>query len=144
MHILQCMGSKFCVKFQRAPLKFYTKFWTNTPKTMHFSVFSFCVWVTISLNCDIISLSETGPRSYKVLTDNGAELCRARKHLRKATLSTWPTSNGLHSITSSFHLIFAPQCSLNWWWTHAGNSFNSLPPWEMWLQSWMSDFQTQW
>ena len=26
MHILRCMGSKFCVKFQRAPLKFHTKF----------------------------------------------------------------------------------------------------------------------
>ena len=55
------MGSKFCVKFQRAPLKFHTKFWTHTLQNMHFSVFYFCVWVTISLNCDIISLSETGP-----------------------------------------------------------------------------------
>ena len=26
MHILRCTGSKFCVKFQRAPLKFHTKF----------------------------------------------------------------------------------------------------------------------
>ena len=26
MHILQCMGSKFCVKFQRCPLKFHAKF----------------------------------------------------------------------------------------------------------------------
>ena len=26
MHILRCMGSKFCVKFQRCPLKFHTKF----------------------------------------------------------------------------------------------------------------------
>ena len=25
MHILRRMGSKFCVKFQRAPLKFHTK-----------------------------------------------------------------------------------------------------------------------
>ena len=32
-------------------------------------------------------------RSYKVVTDNGAELHRARKHLRKATPSTWPASN---------------------------------------------------
>ena len=28
MHILWCMGSKFCVKFQRCPLKFHTRFWT--------------------------------------------------------------------------------------------------------------------
>ena len=26
MHILCCMGSKFCVKFQRCHLKFHTKF----------------------------------------------------------------------------------------------------------------------
>ena len=35
MHILLCMGSKFCVKFQRCPLKFHTKFWTRTPQNMH-------------------------------------------------------------------------------------------------------------
>ena len=28
MYILMCMGSKFCVKFQRSPLKFHTKFRT--------------------------------------------------------------------------------------------------------------------
>ena len=49
MHILRCMGSKFCVKFQRAPLKFHTKFWTHTPQNMHFTVLYFWVWVTISL-----------------------------------------------------------------------------------------------
>ena len=36
MHILRCMGSKYCVKFQRCPLKFHTKFWTHTPQNMHF------------------------------------------------------------------------------------------------------------
>ena len=36
MHILWCMGSKFCVKFQRCPLKFHTQFWTHTPQNMHF------------------------------------------------------------------------------------------------------------
>ena len=61
MHSLHGMGSKFCVKFQRAPLKFHTKFRTHTLQSMHFTVFYFCVWVTISLNCDVISLSETGP-----------------------------------------------------------------------------------
>ena len=35
MHILRCMGSKFCVKFQRCPLKFHTKFWTHTPQNMN-------------------------------------------------------------------------------------------------------------
>ena len=63
MHILRCMGSKFCVKFQRAPLKFNAKFWTHTPQNMHFTVSYFCVWVTIYLNCDVISLSEPGPSS---------------------------------------------------------------------------------
>ena len=37
MHILRYMGSKFCVKFQRCPLKFHTKFWTHTPQNMHFT-----------------------------------------------------------------------------------------------------------
>ena len=49
------------LKFQRAPLKFHTKFWTHTPQNMHFIVFNLYVIVTISLNCDITSLSETGP-----------------------------------------------------------------------------------
>ena len=62
MHILRCMGSKFCVKFQRAPLKFHTKFWTHTPQNVHFTVMYFCLWVRISSNCDVISLSETGLR----------------------------------------------------------------------------------
>ena len=37
MHILRCMDSKFCVKFQRCPLKFHTKFLTHTPQNMHFT-----------------------------------------------------------------------------------------------------------
>ena len=64
MHILRCMGSKFCVKFQRAPLKFHTIFWTHTPQNIYFTVLYFCVWVTISLNYDVINLSETGPWWY--------------------------------------------------------------------------------
>ena len=37
MHILQCKGSNFCVKFQRAPLKFHTKVLTHTSQNMHFA-----------------------------------------------------------------------------------------------------------
>ena len=37
MHILHCMSSKFCVKFQRCPLKFHTKFSTHTPQNMYFT-----------------------------------------------------------------------------------------------------------
>ena len=37
MHILQCMGSTFCVKLQRAPLKFFIKFLTHTLQIMHFT-----------------------------------------------------------------------------------------------------------
>ena len=54
MHILRCMGSKPCVKFQRCPLKFHTKFWTLTPHNMHFT------------GC-LLSLSETGPRTPCIL-----------------------------------------------------------------------------
>ena len=46
-----------------ALLKFHTQFWTHALQNMYFTVFYLCVWVTVSLNCDIISLSETGPWS---------------------------------------------------------------------------------
>ena len=61
MHILRCMGSKFCVKFQRCPLKFHTKFWTHTQQNMHFMrCWKFDdLWYLKSY--DILSLSETGP-----------------------------------------------------------------------------------
>ena len=68
MHILRCMGSNFCVKFQRASLKFHTKFWIHTPQNMHFTVLYFCVWVTIFFNCDVISLSDTGPWTHTMKT----------------------------------------------------------------------------
>ena len=94
MHILRCMGSKFCVKFQRAPLKFRTKFWTHTPQNMHFTVFSFRVWVTISLNCDVISLSETGP--WRVFLDKLHESTKNRwyvhnnmKHMSVFMMTSW-------------------------------------------------------
>ena len=53
----------FCMKFQRCPLKFHTKFWTYTPQNMHFTR---CLkfddlWYLKSY--DILSLSETGPWS---------------------------------------------------------------------------------
>ena len=60
MHIVRCKGSKFCVKFQRTPLKFHTKFWIHTPH----SVFYFCVLVTINLSWADKSLRETGSCRY--------------------------------------------------------------------------------
>ena len=36
IHIFQCMGKIFCVKFQRYPLKFHTKYLTHTLKDMIF------------------------------------------------------------------------------------------------------------
>ena len=38
MHILRCMGSKFCVKFQMCPLKYHTKFWTHTPQKISYEL----------------------------------------------------------------------------------------------------------
>ena len=63
------------MKFQRAPLKFHSKLWTYTPQRMHITDFYFCVWFRISLNCDVISFSETvlwsrmwdGPIKYTTL-----------------------------------------------------------------------------
>ena len=57
MHILRCMCSILFVK-----LKFDTKFWTHTQKNVHFTILHLGVSVTISLNCDVKSLGETGPR----------------------------------------------------------------------------------
>ena len=37
MHILRCMGSKYCVKFKRCSLKFHTKFWTHILQNIHFT-----------------------------------------------------------------------------------------------------------
>ena len=50
MLILWCMGSKFCVKFRSAPLKFCTKFWTHTSENMHFTdSFLFLVYDVLQL-----------------------------------------------------------------------------------------------
>ena len=35
-HTFQCMGKIFCVKFQRFPLKFHTKYHTHTLKDVDF------------------------------------------------------------------------------------------------------------
>ena len=37
MHILRCMGSKFCMKFQMCPLKIHTKFGIHTPRDIWLS-----------------------------------------------------------------------------------------------------------
>ena len=55
------MGLNVFVKFQIAPLKFHTKFWTHRLQDMHFTDFYFCAWFTIFLNCKVISHSEMGP-----------------------------------------------------------------------------------
>ena len=44
-----------------------SKFWSHTPQNMYFAVFNFCMWVTISLNCDVLSISGTGP-CYDIIT----------------------------------------------------------------------------
>ena len=92
MHILRCMGSKFCVKFQRAPLKFHSKFWTHTSQNKHFTVCNFCVWVTIYLNCGVISLSEMGPR----ISDYKIRRCHGRHVFLLGISISW---KGLHTQT---------------------------------------------
>ena len=54
-------GFKFCVKFQRCPLKFYNKFWIHTSQHMHFTTYKNCR-LMISWSYHILSVSETGPR----------------------------------------------------------------------------------
>ena len=52
--------TKFCVKSQRAPLKFHTKF-EPIHRKICILLTCFFLWFTISLNCDVISLSEMAP-----------------------------------------------------------------------------------
>ena len=59
MHILRCMCWKFCMKFQRATLKFHTKIATLTSQYTHCTDIYFSLWFTISWNCDGIIHSET-------------------------------------------------------------------------------------
>ena len=43
MHISRCAGYKVCVKRQREPLKFHTKFGAHTQQNIHFTEFYLCV-----------------------------------------------------------------------------------------------------
>ena len=54
------MGSKFCMQFQRAPLRFHTKFWTHTSQHMHFTDFIFLCDLRC-LGLVVISFSDTTP-----------------------------------------------------------------------------------
>ena len=67
---LRRTSSNFCVEFQRASFKFHTKFWTHPPQNMHITVFYCCVWLTKSLNCDVISLREKAPWKPPFLVKN--------------------------------------------------------------------------
>ena len=128
MHILRCMGSKFNVKFQRAPLKFHTKFWTHTPQNMHFTVLYFCVWVTISLNCDVMGPSETGPRSarpWQWLNQMFGYQCSS------SSLAAWMTRGWdlvlLLRIQRRVQVLpLLQHCSIKpyVWWRHNGARFN--------------------
>ena len=103
-HILQCMGSKFCAKFQRAPLKFHTKFWTHTLQYMLFIVFYFYVQVTISLNCDIISLSETALGMAACIGELGQHWMWLWCGDWEYRTITWTTIDSSSKRSSSIHL----------------------------------------
>ena len=61
MIIFVVYGFKILCEISKGTFEISHKIWTHTPQNMHFTVLIFCVWVTISLNCDVISLSKTGP-----------------------------------------------------------------------------------
>ena len=71
-HLVKCIfavyGFKILCEISKGTFDISHKLWTHTPQYVHFTVLYFCVWVTISLNCDVISLSETGPR----MTESGS------------------------------------------------------------------------
>ena len=59
MHILRCMASIFCVKFQRGPVAFTTKSGTHTRQAMHYTMWwNDEIWYLKSYDS---LLSETGP-----------------------------------------------------------------------------------
>ena len=62
--IIACLGvwvQNFCVKFERKLLDCNTKFWNRISHNMYFTDFYFSLLLTISCNCDVISLSEKAP-----------------------------------------------------------------------------------
>ena len=72
MEILQCMCSKFFVKFHRCPLKFHTKFWTHTLQNM---IFTMCYNLT---NYDILRVMTSwvlARRPLVVPSDLGVSSC---------------------------------------------------------------------
>ena len=62
LHIFQCMGKIFCVEFQRAPLKFHTKYFTHTLKDM---IFLQCWKFTSSQIYKLVCIFDT-PQQHKL------------------------------------------------------------------------------
>ena len=58
MYILPCIGSKFV---WNGAFEISLKLWTHIPHNMYFTDFYICVWSTLYLSCDVISLSKTDP-----------------------------------------------------------------------------------
>ena len=84
MHILRCMGSKLCVQFQRTNLKFHIKIWKPYTAKYSFTDSIYRVWLTKSLTCDVIRLSEPGPRAEENLPGG---LCIQRQVLPHRNVS---------------------------------------------------------
>ena len=59
-------GFQILCEMSKAPLKF-PKNVERTPQNLHIIYFNFCVWFTISLNWDVISLSKTETWSFRAL-----------------------------------------------------------------------------
>ena len=80
-------------------------------KNKHFTVFNFCMLVTIYLNCDVISLNETGPCSPIVWNDKYWHCCR-----REPCVSHMPclTSVVLNLFTKYENIFEISIRSQNW------------------------------
>ena len=51
--------SKIWCEIWKGTFEISHKILNHTPQNMHITLIKYCVWVTKSLNCDVISLSET-------------------------------------------------------------------------------------
>ena len=74
-HILRFVGSKFCVKFERRPLKVHKKIWTQTAQNVHFTRCSKCyIYITV-MTPQVLVRRAPGP----LLTSPPASTVRAVK-----------------------------------------------------------------
>ena len=89
IHIFQCMGKLFCVKFQRVPLKFHTKYLTHALKNI---IFTYCWNFKRSWISELTSVCETQPRIPRIMQGH-SRLAPALNQFRRQMTTLLPFVN---------------------------------------------------